>query len=67
MSWKILSIVGIYSVGILGILEAFFAKYKPNYLPILQIILGLAGLLFMISELMRYINKARIKRGHGDE
>jgi hypothetical protein len=70
MNWKRLSNIGIYSAGILAIIDTFLGKYIPihpvKYLPshslIFLILFGAAVLLFIVSELMKFINKIRIKR-----
>jgi hypothetical protein len=66
MNWKKLSTIAIYSAGILAIIDAFLGKYIPNHSLIFLIVGGVVVLLFLVSELMKFINKTRIKKGRSD-
>jgi hypothetical protein len=66
MNWKKLSNIAIYSGAILAILDSFLGKYLPNHLLISVIVFAVVVLLFIVSELMKFINKIRIKKGRSD-
>jgi hypothetical protein len=72
MNWKKLSNIAIYSAAILAILDTFLGKYIPihsfipNHSLIFLILFGGAVLLFVVSELMKFINKVRMKKGRSD-
>jgi hypothetical protein len=63
MNWMKLSNIGIYSAGVLAIIDTFLGKYIPNHSLIFFIVGGVAILLFLVSELMKFTNKIRIKKG----
>ncbi len=61
MIWKKLSTIAIWSAGILAIVDSFMGKYIPNHALIFLIAVGVALLLFVASEVMKFINKSRTK------
>ena len=67
MNWKKLSNIAIYFGASLAILDTFLGKYIPHHHSLISLIVfGGALLLFIVSELMKFINKVRMKKGRSD-
>ena len=67
MNWKKLSVVSIWSAGIIAILESFLGKYLPKHMLAFMIVDGLALLIFIVSETIRYLIKNRLKKENTNE
>jgi len=61
MNWSKLSTVGIWSVFVVFIADAFFKKYVENYWKIIINLEVIFLFVFLLSELMKFIIRVKLK------